>query len=147
MAKGNLIGCFGLTEPESGSDPSSMTTTCRFDKSNNKWVINGVKTWITNSPIADLGIVWCRDVDDKKIKGFVWTRDNNGITTPEIPGKMSLLASKTGMKYFDNTLIDPEYKLNVESMKGPFSCLNNARFGISWGVIGAAQACFDVARD
>lgn len=98
MALGKLVGCFGLTEPGSGSDPVSMSTTCRFDKGKNKWVINGVKTWITNSPIADLGIVWARDVDDKKIKGFIWTRDNNGVSTPEIEGKLSLLASHTGMK-------------------------------------------------
>lgn len=108
MAEGKLIGCFGLTEPGSGSDPTSMTTSCKFDKTSNKWVINGVKTWITNSPIADLGIVWARDLDDKKIKGFVWTRENKGVTTPEIQGKLSLLASHTGMVYFDNTEISDD---------------------------------------
>jgi len=109
--------------------------------------LNGAKTWITNSPIADLGILWAKDVDDKKVKGFIWTRDNNGIKTPEIEGKLSLQASHTGMIYLEDTVIDPEYKLNVEGMKGPFSCLNNARFGISWGVVGCAQSCFDIARD
>ncbi len=139
LAKGNLIGCFGLTEPNHGSDPSSMTT--RATKCANGYILNGSKNWITNSPIADIFIIWAKD-DNKDVRGFILERDMKGLTTPKINGKLSLRASMTGMIFMDNVFVPSENMLNVKGLKGPFSCLNKARYGISWGVLGAAEDCF-----
>eukprot|EP00461_Guttulinopsis_vulgaris_P000486 UN00486 len=144
LAKGEIIGAFGLTEPDHGSNPAGMVTTAKKD--GDSWVLNGTKTWITNSPHADVFIVWAKDADDGKIKGFVLERGFGGITTPKIEGKLSLRASDTGMIMMDEVRVPDSHRLNVETLKGPFSCLNSARLGIAWGVIGAAEECFDIAR-
>jgi glutaryl-CoA dehydrogenase len=140
LAKGNLIGCFGLTEPNHGSDPSSMIT--RATKSNGDYILNGSKNWITNSPIADIFIVWAKD-DNNDIRGFILERSMKGISTPKINGKLSLRGSITGMIFMDNVIVPKENMLNVKGLKGPFTCLNSARYGISWGVLGAAEDCFN----
>lgn len=132
---GKTIGSFGLTEPNAGSDPSSMTTKACLHK--DYYIVNGSKTWITNSPIADLFVIWCKD-DNNKIIGLVTERTNE-ITTPKIDDKLSLFASPTGSIYIDNLKIPVTNKLNVSGLKGPFHCLNKARYGISWGVIGAME--------
>ena len=139
LAKGNMIGCFGLTEPNHGSDPSSMET--RAKKCKNGYILNGSKNWITNSPIADLFIIWAKD-DNNDMRGFILERDMKGITTPKINGKLSLRSSITGMIFMDNVFVPFENMLNVKGLKGPFTCLNSARYGISWGVLGAAEDCF-----
>lgn len=149
-AKGELIGCFGLTEPNHGSDPGGMETKAKIDHKTKSYVLNGSKTWITNSPIADVFIVWARCEDDKKVRGFIVDRSENseGLETPKINGKFSLRASATGMILMDNLRVPEENLLpNVDGLRGPFGCLNNARYGISWGTIGAAEACFQIARD
>ena len=143
LAKGNMIGCFGLTEPNHGSDPSSMVT--RAKKCENGYILNGSKNWITNSPIADLFIIWAKD-DNNDIRGFILERDMKGITTPKINGKLSLRASITGMIFMDNVFVPVENMLLVKGLKGPFTCLNSARYGISWGVLGAAEDCFTRAH-
>ena len=139
LYSGEYIGCFGLTEPESGSDPASMKTIAKENK--DYYVVNGSKIWITNSPIADVFVIWCKD-ENNKIIGLV-TERNDSIKTPEIKDKMSLLASPTGYIYLDNVKIPKENKLNVSGLKGPFHCLNKARYGISWGVIGAMENIID----
>ena len=139
LAKGNLIGCFGLTEPNHGSDPSSMVS--RATKCENGYILNGSKNWITNSPIADIFIIWAKD-DDNDVRGFILERNMRGITTPKINGKLSLRTSITGMIYMDNVFVSSENILHVKGLKGPFTCLNSARYGISWGVLGAAEDCF-----
>jgi len=139
LAKGNMIGCFGLTEPNHGSDPGSMVT--RATKCENGYILNGSKNWITNSPIADVFIIWAKD-DNNDIRGFILERDMKGITTPKIRGKLSLCASLTGMIFMDNVFVPAENMLQVKGLKGPFTCLNSARYGISWGVLGAAEDCF-----
>jgi glutaryl-CoA dehydrogenase len=144
LATGKLIGCFGLTEPDAGSDPSGMKT--RAKKDGDRYIISGSKTWISNSPIANVMVVWAVG-DDGKIGGYVLDRDMPGIETPEIKGKLSLNASITGMIMMDEVSVPLENKLNVEGLKGPFSCLNNARFGIAWGALGAAEACYETARE
>ena len=121
LAKADFIGCFGLTEPNHGSDPGSMETTAKA--SGDHYVLNGSKTWITNSPHADVFVVWAKD-DKKDIRGFVLTRDMNGISTPKIEGKHSLRASTTGMIMLDDVKVPKENMLNVKGMGGPFSCLN-----------------------
>lgn len=143
LMAGELVGCFGLTEPDAGSDPSSMKSTAR-KRDDGKWVLNGTKTWITNAPIADVFVVWAKDAQ-KKVKGFILERGMNGLQTSTIEGKMSLAASETGMIFMDEVVVPAENELNVTGMSGPFSCLNNARFGISWGVLGAAEFCFHAA--
>jgi glutaryl-CoA dehydrogenase len=143
LAKGNMIGCFGLTEPNHGSDPSSMET--RATKCENGYILNGIKNWITNSPIADLFIIWTKD-DNNDVRGFILERDMKGITTPKIKGKLSLCASITGMIFMDNVFVPAENMLQVKGLKGPFTCLNSARYGISWGVLGAAEDCFTRAH-
>jgi glutaryl-CoA dehydrogenase len=135
LYSGELIGCFGLTEPNSGSDPASMSTKATLSK--DYYIVNGSKIWITNSPIADIFIIWCKD-DNNKIIGLVSER-NDEITTPIIKDKMSLLASPTGYINLDNVKIPKINKLNINGLKGPFHCLNKARYGISWGVIGAME--------
>jgi glutaryl-CoA dehydrogenase len=145
LAKGNLIGCFGLTEPDHGSDPSGMITRAKLE--GNNYIINGSKNWITNSPIADVFIIWAKD-DNNDIRGFILERGMNGLTTPKIDGKFSLRASNTGMIFMDNVLVPKQNMLpNIKGLKGPFMCLNNARYGISWGVIGAAEDCFLRSRE
>ena len=145
MAKGNLIGCFGLTEPDAGSDPSSMKT--KAIKVDGGYKINGSKTWITNSPIADLLIIWAKDEQDI-LRGFIVDRDIKGIETPHINGKFSLRASATGQIFLQDVFIKDDKVLpDVQSFRGPFSCLNMARYGIAWGVMGAAEFCWNASLE
>ena len=143
LATGEWIGCFGLTEPDHGSDPGSMVT--RAEPVDGGFVLNGAKMWITNSPIADLAVVWAKL--DGVIRGFVVEREFEGFTTPKIEGKMSLRASITGEIVLDNVFV-PEQNLlpNVKGLAGPFGCLNRARYGIAWGSMGAAEFCWHAAR-
>ncbi len=144
LATGEIIGCFGLTEPDAGSDPAGMKT--RAVKVDGGYKLSGSKTWITNSPIADVMIVWAK-LDDA-IKGFIVERGDKGnLSTPKIEGKLSLRASTTGMIMMDDVFVPEERMLNVTGLKGPFSCLNKARYGIAWGATGAAQHCFEIARE
>ncbi len=143
LASGDFIGCFGLTEPDAGSNPNDMNTNAIHD--GDCYILNGSKTWISNSPIADVFIVWAKL--NNKVHGFLLDRDMNGITTPKIDGKLSLRTSVTGMIFLDNVKVPIENKLNVEGLKGPFSCLNDARLGISFGALGAAESCLDTAID
>ena len=143
LASGDFIGCFGLTEPDAGSNPNDMNTHAIHD--GDCYILNGSKTWISNSPIADVFIVWAKL--DNKVHGFLLDRDMNGITTPKIDGKLSLRTSVTGMIFLDNVKVPLENKLNVEGLKGPFSCLNDARLGISFGALGAAESCLDTTID
>ena len=143
LYSGENIGCFGLTEPDAGSDPSSMKT--RAIEYKDYYIVSGSKIWITNSPIADLFIIWCKD-ESNKIIGLVSERDDS-ITTPEIKEKMTLLASPTGYIYMDNLKVPKTNKLNITGLKGPFHCLNKARYGISWGVVGAMENIINTAID
>ena len=145
LAKGKLIGCFGLTEPDFGSDPGGMKTFAK--KVDGGYIINGSKSWITNSPVADIMIVWAKTTDEN-LKGFILTREMDGILTPKIEGKFSLRASATGQILMQDVFVPNENVLpKVEGYKGPFSCLNKARYGISWGAIGAAEFCWNAARE
>jgi len=139
MAKGELIGCFGLTEPHGGSDPANMKTHAK--KRGSDWVINGSKMWITNAPIADLAVVWA--MTPVGIRGFIVERGTKGFSTPEIENKFSLRASATGALFFEDVVVPEENMLpgSTVGLKAPLSCLTQARYGITWGVIGAAQAC------
>lgn len=145
MASGDLIGCFGLTEPDSGSDPASMKTHAK--KVDGGYRLNGAKMWITNAPFADLAIVWAKTEDG--IRGFIVEREFEGFSTPEIKHKLSLRASCTGEIVLDNVFVPDENLLPGSEcgIKAPLSCLTQARYGIAWGAIGAAEACFDIARD
>ncbi len=143
LATGEIIGAFGLTEPNHGSDPGSMET--KLLKDGEGYRLSGSKMWITNAPICDIAVVWARD-EDKKIRGVVVERDFEGFSTPETLNKWSLRASKTGELVFDQVFIPQDNVLpEVSSMKGPLSCLNSARYGISWGAIGAAVDCYQTA--
>lgn len=142
LASGEWVGCFGLTEPDHGSDPGSMSTRAR--KVEGGYLLNGTKTWITNSPIADVAVVWANL--DGKIHGFVAERGFDGFATPKIEGKFSLRASITGQIVLEDCFVPEENYLDVEGLKGPFSCLNKARYGISWGSMGAAEFCWHAAR-
>jgi glutaryl-CoA dehydrogenase len=146
LAAGTSIGCFGLTEPDAGSDPAGMRTTAK--KTDGGYVLNGSKTWISNSPIADVFIVWAKsDAHDGKIKGFILEKGVKGLSAPKIEGKLSLRASITGQIVMDNVEVGEDALLpNVAGLKGPFGCLNRARYGIAWGVMGAAEACWFAAR-
>lgn len=144
LTSGNLIGCFGLTEPNHGSNPSGMET--NFKKVGSKYILNGSKTWISHSPIADVFVVWAKN-ENKEIEGLVLEKGMPGLTAPKIEGKLSLRASVTGMIMMDNVEVPETNKLNVKGLKGPMSCLNQARFGISWGVLGAAESCYKIARN
>ena len=145
MAKGNLIGCFGLTEPDAGSDPSSMKTNAK--KTDNGYILNGSKTWITNSPIADVLIIWAKD-EQGVLRGFIVDRDSKGLTTPTLEGKFSLRASVTGQIFLDEVFVSEDKLLpDVQSFRGPFSCLNMARYGIAWGSIGAAEFCWNASLE
>ncbi|MGR6872390.1 acyl-CoA dehydrogenase [Pseudomonas sp. HK3] len=145
MASGEWIGCFGLTEPDHGSDPNGMLS--RAKKVDGGYVLNGSKMWITNSPIADVFVVWAK-TEDGKIRGFILEKGMPGLTTPKIEGKLALRASITGEIVMDNVAVsDAQILPNVSGLKGPFSCLNNARYGIAWGALGAAETCWLTARD
>jgi glutaryl-CoA dehydrogenase len=143
LARGDIVGCFGLTEPDHGSDPGSMVT--RAEKAAGGFVLNGAKTWISNSPIADIAVVWAKL--DTVIRGFIVERGSKGFSTPKIEGKLSLRASVTGDVVLDNAFVPEENLLpNVKGLAGPFGCLNRARYGISWGSMGAAEFCWHRAR-
>lgn len=146
LATGELIGCFGLTEPNHGSDPGSMLT--RAKPTDGGYLLSGQKMWISNSPIADIAVVWAKsDAHEGKIKGFIVERGASGFSTPKINGKLSLRASITGEIVLDNVFVPEENLLpHVAGLAGPFGCLNKARYGIAWGVMGAAEACWHAAR-
>ena len=146
LASGDWIGCFGLTEPEAGSDPAGMKTIAK--KSGDGYVLNGAKMWISNSPIADVFVVWAKsEAHDGKIKGFVLDKGTPGLSAPKIEGKLSLRASITGEIVLDNVEVGEAALLpGVSGLKGPFGCLNRARYGIAWGVLGAAEDCWHRAR-
>ena len=143
LASGEWVGCFGLTEPDAGSDPGGMRT--RAEKVSGGYKLTGAKMWITNSPIADVFVVWAKL--DGVIRGFILDKGMNGLSAPKIEGKFSLRASITGEIVMDNVFVSDEQILpNVEGLKGPFGCLNKARYGISWGALGAAEFCWQAAR-
>ena len=146
LASGEWIGCFGLTEPEAGSDPAGMKTTAK--KTEGGYVLNGAKMWISNSPIADVFVIWAKsEAHGGKIKGFVLEKDMKGLSAPKIEGKLSLRASITGEIVMDSVEVGEDALLpDVEGLKGPFGCLNRARYGIAWGVMGAAEDCWHRAR-
>jgi glutaryl-CoA dehydrogenase len=143
LASGDMIGCFGLTEPNHGSNPNGMET--KFVDAGDHVILNGAKFWITNSPLADIAVVWAKD-EAGDIRGLVVERGMEGFTTPETHNKWSLRASATGELVFDNVKVPKENVFpNIKGLKGPLSCLNSARYGISWGVLGAAINCYEVA--
>lgn len=143
LATGELMGCFGLTEPDHGSDPGGMTT--NFKDAGNHYLLNGAKMWISNAPFADIAVVWAKNAAGK-IQGLIVERGMEGFSTPETHNKWSLRASATGELVFDNVKVPKENLLpNVEGLKGPLGCLNQARYGISWGALGAAMDCYDTA--
>jgi glutaryl-CoA dehydrogenase len=144
LATGEWVGCFGLTEPDAGSDPASMKTNAT--QTAGGYILNGAKMWITNSPIADIAVVWAKD-EGGVIRGFIVERGMEGFSTPKIEGKMSLRASITGEIVLEDVFVPEENLLpNVQGLSGPFGCLNKARYGIAWGVMGAAEDCFHRAR-
>ena len=146
LASGEWIGCFGLTEPDAGSDPGGMKT--RAVKTDGGYRISGSKTWISNAPIADVFVIWAKsDAHEGKIRGFILDKGMKGLSAPKIEGKLSLRASITGMVMMDEVEVGEEALLpEVQGLKGPFGCLNRARYGISWGALGAAEFCFHAAR-
>jgi glutaryl-CoA dehydrogenase len=149
LASGEIIGCFGLTEPDHGSDPGGMVTTAM--KTDGGWIINGAKMWITNSPIADVAIVWAKAKEHKDdpgvIRGFILEKEMKGYSAPHTKFKMSLRASETGELVFDDVFVPDENMFpEVKGLKGPFMCLNSARYGIAWGTVGAAEFCYQRAR-
>ena len=144
LATGELIGAFGLTEPDVGSDPAGMKTRAR--KTASGWVLNGAKNWISNAPVADVFVVWAK-CEDGAVRGFVLEKGMDGLAAPKIEGKFSLRASSTGMIMMDDVQVPEDNLLpGVSGLKGPFGCLNRARYGISWGVMGAAEFCWRAAR-
>ncbi len=144
LAAGETVGCFGLTEPDAGSDPAALRS--RAKSTAGGYVLSGNKTWITNSPIADVFVVWAK-TDDGVIRGFILEKGMAGLSAPKIEGKFSLRASSTGEIAMDNVFVPEENRLpNVEGLKGPFGCLNRARYGIAWGALGAAEFCWHAAR-
>ncbi len=146
LASGELIGCFGLTEPDAGSDPAAMLT--RAEKTADGYRLSGSKMWITNAPIADLFVVWAKsEAHDGKIRGFILEKDTPGLSAPKIEGKLSLRASVTGEIVMEGVEVAADALLpHVEGLSGPFGCLNRARYGIAWGVLGAAEFCWHAAR-
>ena len=146
LAAGRLIGCFGLTEPDAGSDPGGMRT--RAEKTANGYVLRGSKMWISNAPVADVFVVWAKsEAHGGEIRGFVLEKGVKGLSAPKIEGKLSLRASVTGEIVMDGVVVGEDSLLpNVSGLKGPFGCLNRARYGIAWGVLGAAEACWHAAR-
>jgi glutaryl-CoA dehydrogenase len=146
LATGELIGAFGLTEPNHGSDPSSMETKAKRSADGSEYVLNGAKNWITNSPVADVFVIWAKD-DDGDIRGFLLEKGMTGLTAPKIEGKFSLRAGITGMISMEDVVIPATNALpKAKGLGGPFSCLNKARYGISWGALGAAEFCMHAAR-
>jgi len=146
LARGEIVGCFGLTEPNHGSDPAHMETRAKYDPEAKAFILNGSKNWITNSPIADVFIVWAQTEDG--LRGFILEKGMKGLSAPKIEGKFSLRASVTGMIFMDDVVVPEENMLpNVKGFRGPFSCLNNARYGIAWGSLGAAEFCVEQARN
>jgi glutaryl-CoA dehydrogenase len=144
LASGEFIGCFGLTEPDFGSDPGGMVTRAR--STDGGYLLNGAKTWISNSPFADIFVVWAK-TDDDQIRGFILEKGMAGLSAPKIEGKLSLRVSTTGQIVMQDVFVAEEQLLpNVKGLQGPFSCLNNARYGIAWGSLGAAEACWHEAR-
>lgn len=144
LASGEFIGCFGLTEPDYGSDPGGMVTRAR--STDGGYLLNGAKTWISNSPFADIFVVWAK-TDDDQIRGFILEKGMTGLSAPKIEGKLSLRVSTTGQIVMQDVFVAEEQLLpNVKGLKGPFSCLNNARYGIAWGSLGAAESCWHAAR-
>ena len=144
LAKGNMIGCFGLTEPDYGSDPGGMQSAAKEVKGG--FILNGAKTWITNSPIADIAIVWAK-TENGVIRGFILERGMKGLSTPKIHGKMSLRASETGEILMQDVFVPTQNLLpDASGLAGPFGCLNRARYGIAWGALGAAEFCWHAAR-
>jgi glutaryl-CoA dehydrogenase len=144
LATGEMVGCFGLTEPNHGSDPGSMITRAR--KADGGYILTGAKMWITNSPIADVFVVWAKD-DQGEIRGFILEKNMKGLSAPKIEGKVSLRASITGEIVMEDVFVPEENAFpDVRGLKGPFGCLNKARYGIAWGVIGAAEFCWHAAR-
>ncbi|ESP01238.1 hypothetical protein LOTGIDRAFT_212778 [Lottia gigantea] len=148
LAKGDLIGCFGLTEPNHGSDPASMETRAVHNSSKKSFTLNGSKSWITNSPIADVFVVWGKlDSDKNRIRGFILEKGMKGLSAPKIEGKFSLRASITGQIVMEDVEVPEENLLpHAAGLGGPFGCLNNARYGIAWGTLGAAEFCLETAR-
>uniref|UniRef100_A0A146KZ20 Glutaryl-CoA dehydrogenase, mitochondrial n=2 Tax=Lygus hesperus TaxID=30085 RepID=A0A146KZ20_LYGHE len=147
LANGELVGCFGLTEPNHGSDIGAMETNLTYCKEKKSLLLNGTKTWITNAPIADLFVIWARDRRDGRIKGVLLEKNTKGLNTSKIQGKFSLRASETGMIFMDNVEVS-EYQLLPKAfgLSAPFTCLTSARLGIAWGVLGAAENCMALAR-
>ena len=143
LGRGELIGCFGLTEPNSGSDPGSLATRARAVPGG--WKLSGSKIWITNAPLADVFVVWAKD-DENIIRGFILDKGMPGLSAPLIHGKVGLRASVTGEIVMDEVFVPTENRLDVAGLKGPFTCLNAARYGIAWGALGAAEACWHTAR-
>ncbi len=147
LASGEYIGCFGLTEPNHGSDPGSMETRARFE--NGRYKLSGAKMWISNSPIADVFVVWAKCVGgdhDGRIKGFILEKGMRGLSAPKIQGKFGLRASITGEIVMDGVDVSADQLMpGVEGLKGPFTCLNSARYGIAWGALGAAESCWHIA--
>lgn len=147
LATGEIVGCFGLTEPNFGSDPGGMASRAVYNPDKKCFVLNGSKQWITNSPIADVMVVWVM-CEDNQIRGFILEKGMPGLTAPKIEGKFSLRASITGSIFMDDVVVPEENVLpNVTGLKGPFGCLTNARYGISWGTLGAAEFCLHTARE
>ncbi|GFO47961.1 glutaryl-coa dehydrogenase, mitochondrial-like [Plakobranchus ocellatus] len=148
LARGELIGCFGLTEPNHGSNPSGMETNAKYNPKSKTFILNGTKSWITNSPIADVFVVWGKsDVDNNRIRGFILEKGMKGLSAPKIEGKFSLRASDTGQIVMEDVEVPEENMLpHVSGLTGPFGCLNNARYGIAWGSLGAAEFCLETAR-
>ena len=152
LASGETIGCFGLTEPNHGSNPAGMET--RAEPDGDGYRLSGTKTWITNAPIADVAVVWAKMTDGEgegespsDVRGFLVETDRDGVETPTIDGKLSMRASPTGQVDLSEVWVPAENALSVEGMKGPLSCLNQARYGIAWGAVGAARDCFEAARE
>jgi len=145
LARGETVGCFGLTEPDAGSDPGAMKTRAR--RAEGGYVLNGTKTWISNAPIADVFVVWAKN-DDGDVRGYILEKGMQGLAAPRIEGKFSLRASATGQIAMDDVFVPEENELpGVSGLKGPFACLTRARYGITWGVLGAAEFCWHAARD
>ncbi|WP_298224227.1 acyl-CoA dehydrogenase [Acidocella sp.] len=144
LRTGEWVGCYGLTEPDAGSDPAAMRTHAK--KVDGGYLLSGSKTWISNAPIADVCLVWAKD-EAGDIRGFLIERGAKGLATPKIEGKVSLRTSITGMIMMDQVFVPDDAILDVKGLRGPFSCLNNARYGIAWGALGAAEFCWHTARD